>query len=283
VQSFLWKTELLQTIVLAALAVACIPAVALGIAPNIDAYVAASRAERPIALATALHELKLLDRYRGADKAALQQELRNRIENLQNPLKPYYASGTFVWNDLKPGTIGRLDSPQPLSERLRPSGFKFPGLKVFQVVDGTSALLQYPGLEIRIGSRRAIDKEAVFMVRGVTTKEWVDDRDVTLQGVFAVTGTETYITAGGASRTVPLLELLDTRTYDDKFTRKNELRTWAIKSGNTTDAIFVRHERGKVTLMNLAGKTIDVKLIDLGDADRKYVREKIKELIPKKK
>jgi hypothetical protein len=44
----------------------------------------------------------------------------------------------------------------------------------------------------------------------------------------------------------------------------------------------VRHARGRVTLMNLDGKTVDVKLSALSEADKAYVQQKITEIAPPK-
>jgi hypothetical protein len=261
----------------------------LAIEPKtIDEYAERSRAERPIALAEAKLDLKRISRWRAEDREEPEKELLKRIAALENPLEPYYALGIFNWSDLKVGDIGRIDSWKSLRERAgeefdRVLGYRqYPQLKVFQVVGEDGALLKRSAGEVRTGIiGKEVVNEALFMARGMSTEGWVDGRDVVLDGVFAVTGTEAYATDAG-SRTVPLLERLDLTNQADKFNRKSESRTWTTKNGKTTDAMYVRHDRGKVTLMNSAGKTTEIELTKLSDEDRKYVRKKIAESAQRK-
>lgn len=64
---------------------------------------------------------------------------------------------------------------------------------------------------------------------------------------------------------------------EDDLTPSNDLRRWTAKSGHTLDASFVRFHRGRVTLKNAAGATKDVRLTDLSDNDREYVRRTVRE------
>jgi hypothetical protein len=256
--------------------------VVIAVEPNIiDAYAERSQAERPIALATAKEQLKGLSRWHRDDKEELAKELRGRIAALENPLEPYYALATFNWSDLKVGEIGRIDSWKSPTERVQEEIEKIPSLqprrrqpklKVFQVDAEDSALIRWPGGEILIGLFTAVEVEkekarrlvgeALFMARGMSTKGWVDGRDAELEGVFAVTGTETYV-SGAGNRTVPLLEKLDLSDHVQRFTRKHESRIWTTENGTKSRAIYYRYDRGTVMLMNAAGKITDINITDL--------------------
>jgi hypothetical protein len=262
-----------------------IQTIVVAIEPKIvDEYAERSRTERPFALAVANQELKSLNRYRLEDKAALEKELRERIAALENPLEPYYALGSFDWSELKVGDIGRINNWKAPTERVqeefdRQRGRRqFPLLEVVQVVSEDAALVKRLGKWSEVPVRKASELKdyELFMARGMSTEGWIDGREAVLDGVFAVTGTETYV-SGAGSRTVLLFEKLDLTNHVDKFNCKHESRTWTTKIGKVTDAMYVRHDRGTVTLMDAAGKSTVVELNKLSDEDRKFVRKKIAE------
>jgi hypothetical protein len=62
-----------------------------------------------------------------------------------------------------------------------------------------------------------------FWLKGVSTKGWVDDKVVTLEGNFKVTGTKQYKTVLGAPRTVFLVEA------ETEAERKDRLRELAAQ------------------------------------------------------
>jgi hypothetical protein len=130
--------------------------------------------------------------------------------------------------------------------------------------------------EVPVRKASELKDYELFMARGMSTEGWIDGREAVLDGVFAVTGTETYV-SGAGSRTVLLFEKLDLTNHVDKFNCKHESRTWTTKIGKVTDAMYVRHDRGTVTLMDAAGKSTVVELNKLSDEDRKFVRKKIAE------
>ena len=251
--------------------------------PNIDAYAAISRVERTADLAKSYAEYKQLDRSHTKDSDSRRSELKRRIEYLEDPRNPYFAIGTFAWNSLKIGSIGRIN------RRL---------IDVLQVRDHHSAITEFPYYtETDIRDSHALDgkffsergsatgseggKGTTILIKNIDTSEWVDRESRLISGVFAVSGTERYATALGTN-TIFVLEQIDIDKDADKFTRKADSRKWKSADGHETDAIFVRYEHGAVTLYKPDGKLVDVPFTKLSSNDKEFVKEKLKELAPPK-
>lgn len=66
--------------------------------------------------------------------------------------------------------------------------------KIVQVLDAHSALV------------RPVASDVLFMLKGVSTKGWTDGSETPLEDLFEVTGTTTYDTVSGATRTVFVVE-----------------------------------------------------------------------------
>jgi hypothetical protein len=214
---------------------------------------------RPIALAEARRErIEVLeDRQLGrTERSKKLKDIEARIDDLENPLKPFYAPPDFHLHQAKLGNIGWYDDQS---------------ISVAQVVDDSNTLLHisFSVGESEIGSKR-------LWLSGVSTAGVTDYNDITLDGVFAITGTKSYETLNGSS-TVFIMEQIDTKQFEDKFTRRSDLRTWQSKDEkHTTEAIIVRAVRGSVTLMSLDGKSKTVELSEPSDDDRKYVRDELR-------
>jgi SLA1 homology domain 1, SHD1 len=204
------------------------------------------------------------------------KQLEIKIADLENPLKPYFSDGR----------------PKHISD----VGMLKRDLRVFQVIDTNNALVEFVSYDsgerltpVRLydslgGSRvqhvttggPPRESSTVYWLSGVPTNQFSDGRNIELGGFYAVTGNRTYETDEGTN-TAFLIEPFDIAPYEEMFTRRKEARIWTSKDArHKTEAVFVRYERGKLTLMNLEGKTTEVKLSDLSDADRQYVREKVK-------
>lgn len=234
--------------------------------PDIKAYAMKSRSERPKALALAKQQLDSAKRRR--QPKGVVESLEKRIAALENPLEPYYAPVAGPLKDAVAGTLGWFDDRVAVS----------------QIIDDTNAFVNVHFMlntsDITASGnvyQTEKPRTRMFQLKGPPTDQM--EGEVTLNGVFAIKNGENS-TLGGQN--VPVIESVQIEPHKDLFTRKDELRTWTAKSGKTTKAIFVRYGRGKVTPMNLEGKTVDVSLSDLSDDDRDYVRGKIKELTPTK-
>jgi hypothetical protein len=198
------------------------------------------------------------------------KSLEESLARLENPLEPYYY-------DARPTTIGDI-------------GMLARDVRVLQVIDGSNALIE--ALTYTSGERRVSvplrnnraqsvvvggpprESARVLWLSGVPTNSFEDGRPVVLQAHFTIVGNKTYETELG-SNTVLEVAPFDITPHADLFTRRSELRMWTFASGHTTEAIYVRYQRGTVTLMNLDGTTSDVKLSELSDADRDYVKRRL--------
>ncbi len=265
---------------LSALVVAWLAAgIARAKGPGIEAFAVLSQIQRTVDLGECYDEYKQYEKSRTIEAESRRSELKKRIAYIEDPRNPYFAEGSFDWQRLKIGTIGRID------ERL---------IDVVQTLDGHSAITEFPYYVERIHRHRPLPDGrfssergaatgsngrggTTIMLRNVETAGWVDRESRLISGVFVVDGTERYNTALG-SNTVFVLKQLDIKGIADKFTRKSDLRKWTSTGGHETSAVFVRLNRGDVTLYKPDGKFIDVPLEKLSQADKEFVRLKVKEL-----
>ena len=248
----------------------------------IDGYAAASRAERAAELLKARQWLEHLRRDRKLSKEDREKYLRSteqKLTALEDPMRPYFGAGNLSLTSAAVGQVGRHAR---LDGAMDGSGSYGLGVRVFQVVDAKNALVEYvmftDGPKVR-SSKTAfgvpaytVESSKMFWLAGVETSGMVDGRRIELDGVFAVTGNRTYDAEEGTN-TVFVLERVDLAEHKDKFTRLGEARTWTSLGGHTTEAIFVRYKGGKVTLMRPDGRSADVPLAKLSEADRQFVRD----------
>jgi len=67
----------------------------------------------------------------------------------------------------------------------------------------------------------------------------------------------------------------------DELTRRDDIRTWNHE-GQPVGGSLVVYDAGKVTIMDLAGKTTTLKLTELEPADREYVDQHAPTPAPRK-
>lgn len=240
----------------------------------IDAYAAASRAERQQAIIASYRQVEAIKRDRKLSKDDRENQLATvalRISELEDPAKPYYAVARFDITKAKAGDIG---------------SFRDEAVPVLQVVDRKNAILDIQWSERVMTGVRNVDTTQVpvygrthhtseMWLTNYPTTGMVDGRAVRLNGVFAITGTKKYETDDGPN-TVPLLEQLDMKPYEAKFTRMDDSRTWTSVGGHTTEAIFVRYKGGNVELLKPDGKSLSIPLEKFSEDDRKFVRDWLK-------
>ncbi|MDA1054863.1 MAG: SHD1 domain-containing protein [Planctomycetota bacterium] len=170
------------------------------------------------------------------------------------------ASGKEVELDephIELGAVGRLNP------RL--------GVTVIQVLDDESML--------------ATSYKRPFLLRGVPTKGIVDGgdfgpiRDEMKKALLVVTGTETYDTAIGGTKTVFVVEpvqgelLKMVAAFVDERDRKLCTREWADSTGKfKVEAEYLEFKNSKVSLRKTdTGKTVEIALAQLDKTSRDWV------------
>jgi len=123
--------------------------------------------------------------------------------------------GTAPWFAEMPGkrpavgAIGRLRDPD---------------ISVDQIIDGQNMIVKcyawdFPGIVAKRTARGQTyfapsrPSPIYLWVKGASTKDKVDDRGATLDGVFEITGNKTYDTVMGGSKTIFVIKLIDLTPY----------------------------------------------------------------------
>jgi len=169
------------------------------------------------------------------------------IPSGQRPPKPGEVGA--VRRSLKVGQVGTINC-----------------LVVRQVIDDDSMLvevLNYAG-------------DPLAILNGYATKGIADGRSINLKTtVTHVSGTTSYTTVLGASKTVLQIDVIPSKTVSAwargvRF--EQEGREWMDKTGrHSVRAIYGESlERGIVRLIKEDGSTVDVSLSDLSEEDRRY-------------
>ena len=284
------------------LLVYCCAALAKDANTDLAQFAERSRKERSVALADAKARLNQWLQPGGLTRADKRERiikrLETRIDELENPLKPYFAKADFTFETAETGKIGRFeevdaDVYQVVDEKNATIVAKWwSTARASSASPGHRAVIETDPKEVyrRIQSAAASERpkpsepteqtripERVVWLSGASTKGVRDGGKIVLNGLFAVTGTRTFRTADGSTNTVPVIAPFDAKLHLDEFTRKSELRKWTSKGGtHKLEAIFVRADAKHVTIMQLDGKTKIVELAKLSDSDQKYVREQLR-------
>lgn len=263
-----------------AVAIVVIAGIASAADVDLGPYSKLSQSERLADLAKSKFELLKLSKHRDPESAAKRDDLEKRIAYIENPLNPYFANGSFNWESLRVGTIGRINN------RL---------IDVRQVIDKKSALTNFSyytedekedssdSITGEFRTRRGLAtgsngrEGTAILLKNVNTEGWANGEGRLISGVFAVTGSETYATAAG-SNTVLVLDHIDTKKNVDRFTRKHDSRVWTSSDGSRLRAVFVKVDRGKVTVVKDDGKQAELLLSSLSDDDAGYVKAWIQQL-----
>jgi hypothetical protein len=227
----------------------------------VEQYALECRAKRHTEIAK-LYDL--LDGVRSArrmskpDRARLTGELEAKLSKLENPQRPYYAPRELnVWQKPKVGEFGWVHE----------------SATIFEVVDKRSLLIDF----VTVGERSG-RHDNIFWLADVTTTTagMYDGASTKLDGLYFVSGTKSYDAEVGRA-TVPVLKRIDLARFEEKFTRKSEMRKWKSSKGeHTTDAILVHVAEGTATLLRSDGKSLDVPLEKLSDGDRQFIRDSLK-------
>jgi hypothetical protein len=163
--------------------------------PKMESVIAAAKKEREDRIQYLIKAIASSKTADSRDSFTL-PEIESLQMELGNLRKQDYIIPTLESGDLKVGSIGRLT----VIEGWRVNTFKYWPLyeplevKVLQVVDKENMLVQLVNYMIDKG------KEVYWVQRD--TNGIVDDQKITLDQVYEVTGTTTYQTAFGGSKTV---------------------------------------------------------------------------------
>lgn len=120
-------------------------------------------------------------------RAKRAKELKAEIERMKKVVseaEKENASAVLELDDLAVGRLGQIQR----------------SIYIAQVIGPT---------EFRASSSSDPSKGQDFIVRGMSTAELADDTSIELETPFEVTGTTTYVTILGATRTVPVIEPFD--------------------------------------------------------------------------
>lgn len=122
----------------------------------------------------------------------------------------------------------------------------------------------------------------LFIVRGLSTTDLVDGKEIVFKLPLEVVGTESYKTVGGASKTVFSLRQITKEEYAEclDFTSKKrprpprEFRIWKDTSGAfTVEAEYVSQNKTDVELLKKDGSRLSVPLLKLSKSDRVWLKE----------
>lgn len=111
-------------------------------------------------------------------------------------------------------SLGKVGAVSVLRLTIEPSGEKRgPFFEIRQIIDGENALVDFTEDDhaIHPGSEKR------FWLKGISTKDRIDDETLRLSGVFYISGTTQYVTAGIATKTIPVLEQFPTEGSDSVF------------------------------------------------------------------
>ena len=146
-------------------------------------------------------------------------------------------------------------------------------IKVLEVVDAKTTRVML--VETAVGG-----KQFDFFLTGTDTAGWVDAQKLELQGVLISVGSQTYTTTDGDKRTIATMNLFP--LPKDELTRRDDIRTWNVGSPQPVSGALVLYDVGKVTIMDMDGKTTTLKLTELSPADREYVDQHAPTPAPRK-
>jgi hypothetical protein len=137
-------------------------------------------------------------------------------------------------------------------------------------------------LDGTIASRRPqTTTRGPFLLASDRYRHLPDDAAFLPDGAWQITGTFEYPTILGVNKAVWKLEPCDVSDIaipDDPRLLLGEPRQWSDRSGKfTAQAIYLGYDQGTVQLLRIDGEEIEVKLKQISNEDRKFVRAKILE------
>jgi hypothetical protein len=194
------------------------------------------------------------------------QIIESLVAFIENPLNAYYSDPSFA--PLEIDSISTLGGTSTV---------------VGQIVDDNNVLInftwsEFSGIDSPIKTERLnaqqIDHDEIYWITGLDANSLTEGKELGT-GIIPVRvlGLKTYDTKKGTN-TVPLLEIYDLSPHEELFTRKQDLRKWTDSSGkHEFEGIFVKYQKSNVHLISLDGKETKLKLPQLSDKDREYVRK----------
>ena len=135
-------------------------------------------------------------------------------------------------------------------------------IKVVEVVDAKSARVAL--VETAVGG-----KQLEFFLAGAETAGWVDAQKLPLEGVLISVGSQPYANKDGDKRTISTMQLFP--LPKEELARTDDIREWNTGGPQPVTGALVLYDAGRLTIMDMAGKTTTLKLTELNPDDRDYV------------
>jgi hypothetical protein len=135
-------------------------------------------------------------------------------------------------------------------------------IKVLEVVDAKTARVAL--VETAVGG-----KQLEFFLAGTETAGWVDAQKLPLEGVLISVGSQPYTTKDGDKRTISTMQLFP--LPKDELTRTSDIREWNTGGPQPVTGALVLYDAGRLTIMDMNGKTTTLKLTELNADDREYL------------
>lgn len=133
---------------------------------------------------------------------------------------------------------------------------------------------------LNIGSGKSI------WLEGHTTNGLVDDEYVRLIGYIKCTGTKSYTTVTGASRTVHSVRFLNAKETEEieaanreqeRIAYESQYRTWTDSTGaHTFKGKYLQYKASTVHIEGKDKKVRKVFMAKLSKSDQKWIREQLK-------
>lgn len=137
----------------------------------------------------------------------------------------------------------------------------------------------------RIGKSEAVivvtidgtDENLVYW-KGYDLSNLSDGSKFAVPGAVVVSGTKTYRTVVGGTKTVPLLEPIKLGAYFDEEKAKRKgarMRTWTSGATFKVTAMYISYADGKVTLRKEDDTDIVVPIAKLSKEDQDFIRKEV--------
>ncbi len=198
--------------------------------------------------------------------------------------KPIDAPPLRLTSQSMPGHVGRLTTPH--------NEVRIMFVVVQQIEEGTIVNVRhfasprnYNASAGKVGTIPMIDKTVgTFLFKFPAVATFATDTLIWPDGIWHITGTYTYNTAIGGSRTVCVVEELPDNVIDvpkempHQFLYKYPSRDWKKSGGDLlTRGVYVGYRGGSVWIMDKESEIIKQPLTRLSAEDQLFVRKEIRQ------
>ncbi len=172
-------------------------------------------------------------------------EINEQIATINNPTKPYI--------------------PEDYSDRfiVLDSGLK--AIHVVKVVDARNAIVK----SVIASPRRVATDD--FWLTGITTAGWIEDANVEVHGLLLAVGIKSIPKVEGGEKNIRLMKRIDFDPRSPGMQKAAGVRLWRKKNGDRHTGALAYYDQGRVRLILLDGRNLDIPLEELSATDRDYV------------